>query len=72
MKHFALAVIGSGSGNVVIPEYRDGRKTALIESGSIGGTCVNRGCIPSKMFGYTADVAMYVRRAPQFGIRAVG
>ncbi len=70
MKHFALAVIGSGSGNVVIPEYRDGRKTALIESGSIGGTCVNRGCIPSKMFGYTADVAMYVRRAPQFGIRA--
>jgi hypothetical protein len=34
MEHFDLAVIGSGSGNVVIPEYRDGRKAALIELGS--------------------------------------
>lgn len=70
MEHFDLAVIGSGSGNVVIPEYRDGRKAALIELGSFGGTCVNRGCIPSKMFVYTADVAMQVRRASQFGIGA--
>ena len=65
-----MAVIGSGSGNVVIPEYRDGRKAALIELGSFGGTCVNRGCIPSKMFVYTADVAMHVSRASQFGIGA--
>jgi mycothione reductase len=68
VEHFALAVIGSGSGNVVIPKYRDGRKAALIELGSFGGTCVNRGCIPSKMFVYTADVAMQVRRASQYGI----
>jgi mycothione reductase len=70
VEHFDLAVIGSGSGNVVIPEYRDGRKAVLIELGSFGGTCVNRGCIPSKMFVYTADVAMQVRRASQFGIGA--
>jgi len=70
VEHFDLAVIGSGSGNVVIPEYRDGRKAAVIELGSFGGTCVNRGCIPSKMFVYTADVAMQVRRASQFGIGA--
>ncbi len=70
MEHFALAVIGSGSGNVVIPEYREGRKAALIESGSFGGTWVNRGCIPSKMFAYTADAAMHVRRASQYGIGA--
>jgi mycothione reductase len=70
VEQFALAVIGSGSGNVVIPEYRDGRKAALIELGSFGGTCVNRGCIPSKMFVYTADVAMQARRASQFGIGA--
>ena len=70
VEHFALAVIGSGSGNVVIPEYRDGRRAALIESGSFGGTCVNRGCIPSKMFSYTADVAMNIRRASQYGIGA--
>ena len=70
MERFALAVIGSGSGNVLIPEYRDGRKAALIEMGSFGGTCVNRGCIPSKMFVHTADIAMQIRRASRFGIEA--
>jgi len=70
MEHFDLAIIGSGSGNVVLPEHNDGRKTALIESGRSGGTCVNRGCIPSKMFAYTADVAMLVRGASEFGIRS--
>ena len=69
-ERFDLAVIGSGSGGVVIPEHLAGRKAALIESGAFGGTCVNRGCIPSKMFVHTADVAMSVRRAPTFGIRA--
>jgi mycothione reductase len=69
-ERFDLAVIGSGSGGVVIPEHLAGRKAALIESGAFGGTCVNRGCIPSKMFVHTADVAMSVRRAPAFGIRA--
>jgi mycothione reductase len=70
MQHFDLAVIGSGSGNVAISEYTDGRKTALIELGSFGGTCVNRGCIPSKMFVHTASVAANVRKASQFGIDA--
>jgi mycothione reductase len=70
VEHFELAVIGSGSGNVVVPDYRDGRKAALVESGMFGGTCLNRGCIPSKMLVYTADVAMNVRRAPDFGIDA--
>ncbi len=70
MQHFGLAVIGSGSGNVVIPKHIDGPKTALIEMGSFGGTCVNRGCIPSKMFVHTASVAMNVRKASQFGIDA--
>ena len=70
MERFDLAVIGSGSGNVVLPEHFGGRTAALIESGAFGGTCVNRGCIPSKMFVHTADVAMNVRRAPAFGIQA--
>jgi mycothione reductase len=70
MEHFDLAVIGSGSGNVALPEHADGRKAALVESGPFGGTCVNRGCIPSKMFAYTADVAMLVRGASEFGIRS--
>ncbi len=68
VQQFELAVIGSGSGKVVIPEHPDGRTVALIESGLFGGTCVNRGCIPSKMFVGTADLATAVRRASQFGV----
>lgn len=65
-----LAVIGSGSGNVAIPDDIGEAEVALIESGSFGGTCVNRGCIPSKMFAYTADLAMQVQGAPRFGLSA--
>jgi mycothione reductase len=70
VQHFTLAVIGSGSGNVVVP--KDGRAgpVAIIESGAFGGTCINRGCIPSKILVYTADVAAAVRAAPRFGIGA--
>jgi mycothione reductase len=70
VQHFSLAVIGSGSGNVVVPEDREAGPVALIESGAFGGTCINRGCIPSKILVYTADVAAGVRAAPEFGIGA--
>jgi mycothione reductase len=43
---------------------------ALIESGAFGGTCINRGCVPSKILIQTAQVASQVRRAPEFGIEA--
>ncbi len=68
MQRFALAVIGSGSGNVAIPEAMSEKEVALIECGSFGGTCVNRGCIPSKMFIYTADLALMVRETSHFGL----
>ena len=70
MQHFSLAVIGSGSGNVVVPNDRRAGPVAIIESGAFGGTCLNRGCIPSKILVYTADVAAGVRAAPGFGIGA--
>jgi mycothione reductase len=71
VEKYALAVIGSGSGNVVVPDdVGVGDKVVLIESGAFGGTCINRGCIPTKMFVYTADLAMQVRRASQFGLAA--
>jgi mycothione reductase len=70
VQRFALAVIGSGSGTVVIPDDVSGGGVALIEAGAFGGTCLNRGCIPTKMFVYTADLAMQVRRASQFGLEA--
>jgi mycothione reductase len=45
-------------------------KVALIEAGPFGGTCINRGCIPSKMFAYTADLAAAFRDASRFGLCA--
>jgi mycothione reductase len=70
VQHFSLAVIGSGSGNVVVPKDGGAGPVAIIESGAFGGTCINRGCIPSKILVYTADVAASVRDAPRFGIGA--
>jgi mycothione reductase len=71
VEKFSLAVIGSGSGNVVVPDDVGlGDKIALIESDAFGGTCINRGCIPTKMFVYTADLALQVRGASQFGLVA--
>jgi mycothione reductase len=70
VQHFSLAIIGSGSGNVVVPEDRSQGPVAVIEAGAFGGTCINRGCIPSKILVYTADVAAQVRHASEFGISA--
>jgi mycothione reductase len=70
MQHFSLAIIGSGSGNGVVPEDHTRGPVAIIEAGAFGGTCLNRGCIPSKILVHTADVASQVRRASDFGIDA--
>jgi mycothione reductase len=68
--HFSLVVIGSGSGNAVVPKHPAHGSVALIESGAFGGTCINRGCIPSKILIHTADVAEQARHAAEFGIEA--
>jgi mycothione reductase len=70
MQHFTLAIIGSGSGNILVPEDPAPGPVALIESGAFGGTCLNRGCIPSKIFVHSADVAAEIRRAAEFGLAA--
>jgi mycothione reductase len=70
MQHFTLAIIGSGSGNSLVPEDPGQRPVALIEEGVFGGTCLNRGCIPTKIFAHTADVAAEIRRAAGFGLGA--
>ena len=70
MPHFSLVVIGSGSGNIVASEHPAGGSAALIESGAFGGTCINRGCIPSKILIHTADLAAQIRRSTEFGINA--
>ncbi len=57
MTHFDLVIVGTGSGNsLVTPELAD-RRIAIVEEGVFGGTCLNVGCIPTKMFVYPADLA---------------
>lgn len=69
-EHYDLVVIGSGSGNSVPDEDLADWRIAMVEPGTFGGTCLNRGCIPSKMFVYTADVAHQVRTAARYGLDA--
>lgn len=64
---FDLIIVGSGSGNS-IPSYLDKWNIALVERDVFGGTCLNRGCIPSKMFVYPADVALAAQTSAKLGI----
>jgi mycothione reductase len=67
---FDLIVIGSGSGlDVANAAYRHGLKVAIVEKDKMGGTCLNRGCIPSKLLIHSADVAETIKRAHLFGIK---
>ena len=71
MRSFDLIVIGSGSGLEVSAEAADrGLSVAVIESGPFGGTCLNRGCIPSKLLIHSADVMETIQRSELFGITA--
>lgn len=69
MQDFDLVIVGSGSGNAIPPAF-DGAQVALVERGVFGGTCLNVGCIPSKMFIYAADVAMHARESERYGVHA--
>jgi mycothione reductase len=64
---FDLIIVGSGSGNS-IPPYLDGWKIAIVERGVYGGTCLNVGCIPSKMFVLPADAALAARNNARLNI----
>jgi mycothione reductase len=66
--HYDLVVIGSGSGNSIVNEHFADRRVALIEKGTFGGTCLNVGCIPTKMFVYPADLAHEAENADRLGL----
>ncbi|MFT4884370.1 MAG: mycothione reductase [Natronomonas sp.] len=71
MEEFDFVVIGSGSGlDVANAAANQGQSVAVIEKGPLGGTCLNRGCIPSKHLLYHADVLETVDRAGEFHIDA--
>jgi len=67
--NFDLIVIGGGSGGLAhaqrAAEY--GAKAAVIESGALGGTCVNVGCVPKKIMWYSAHHAHQIEHARDFG-----
>ena len=69
MQHFDLCVIGSGSGNSLVSSAFRGQKVAIVDSAPwFGGTCLNAGCIPSKMLSYPADLAESARHAGALGV----
>jgi len=71
MADFDLIVIGGGTGNNVAAAGADaGLETALVEPGPLGGTCLNRGCNPSKMLIQAANAATNVREAERFHVDA--
>ena len=69
MRRFDLLIIGAGSGNSVIGPEHDGWDVAMAEHGLFGGTCLNVGCIPSKMFVYAAEVASLAADSDRLGVR---
>ena len=70
---FDLVVIGSGAGlDVAAAMVEQNFKVAVIEKGPLGGTCLNRGCIPSKMLIHSADVVETIKTANLFGILVKG
>ena len=72
--HFDLVVIGGGPGGYSAALYgaSAGLNVALIENDALGGTCLNRGCIPAKAFLETAAVKRHVDHAADFGIETGG
>jgi len=68
-REFDVIVIGAGSG-LIISSYaaNKGLKVAIVEEGPFGGTCLNRGCIPSKMLIHVADVIEIIKKANLFGV----
>lgn len=66
---FDLIAIGGGSGGLSVAERAAeyGARCALIESGPIGGTCVNVGCVPKKIMWSAAQVADIIKLAPDYG-----
>lgn len=71
---YDIIVIGGGMAGlpIAIRSARKELKTALVEQDLLGGTCLNRGCIPTKTMIRSAEVANLARRADEFGIDIEG
>jgi len=73
-KAYDLIAIGGGSGGLSVAERaaRYGARCAVIESGKLGGTCVNVGCVPKKVMWFAASVAHTLEDARGYGFHLDG
>lgn len=69
-EQYDLIIVGAGSGNSIVTPALDDWKVAMVEEWVFGGTCLNRGCIPTKMFVHAADIVQTVAHAAPLGIDA--
>ncbi len=69
---YDIVILGGGSGGYAcaLRSAELGKRVALIEKGKVGGTCLHRGCIPTKALLHAAEVADQARESASFGIRA--
>ena len=69
MRDYSLIVIGAGPGGytAALRAAKLGLKTAVVENREVGGTCLNRGCIPTKALLHTAEVAQAARDGAAIG-----
>lgn len=66
--HYDLIIVGTGSGNSIPDARFDDKSIAIVEEGRFGGTCLNVGCIPTKMFVYPAEVIAQAQDATRLGV----
>lgn len=70
MKHYDLIVIGTGAANIVLDAaLAKGLRCAQIEKGKFGGTCLTRGCIPTKVMVTAADAVREIEELPKIGVK---
>lgn len=71
MKHYDVIIIGTGAANIIADSaLTQGHSIAMIEKGRFGGTCLNRGCIPTKILVTAANRIRDIREAARIGVHA--
>ena len=70
--NFDVVILGGGSGGyaAALRSAQLGKSVALIEKDKLGGTCLHRGCIPTKALLHSAEVADVTREAGSYGVNA--
>ena len=69
IEKYDLIIVGAGSGNMIPVPEMDSWRLAIVEPDKFGGTCLNRGCIPSKMLLYAAEIVEMARHGARLGVR---